>query len=99
MEDTAKINAACELGGDAGAFMAGASSNKIAAGYMDSMMNTALTMNTQEKLNLEMFRQKARESGLADSDFRGAGVFREYIPSFMREDICNRPEPNSRPKG
>jgi hypothetical protein len=54
-EDTTTINAMCE-------FAAGAMSNKIADGYMNEMVETELTLNLNEKLNLEIFRVTAKEN-------------------------------------
>ena len=28
---------------------------------------------------------------------RGTGLTREFVPEFMQEDICDRPERNARP--
>ena len=96
-QDTAKINLASELGGDVGSFGAGAVSNKIADRYMDEMVDTEVTKNEQEKLNFEMFKQTAREQGIDVSEVRGTGLMREFVPDFMREDICEHPEQNLRP--
>jgi len=96
-EDTAAINLASEMGGDVGSFGAGAASNKIADGYLKEMVNTELNKNQQEKLNLEMFKQTAREQGIDVSKVRGTGLTREFVPDFMQEDICERPERNARP--
>lgn len=96
-QDTTTINIASELGGDVGSFGAGAASNKIADGYMAEMVITEATKNPQEKLNLEMFKQTAREQGIDVSEVRGTGLTREFVPDFMQEDICERPEGNSRP--
>jgi hypothetical protein len=88
---------ASEIGGDLGSFGAGALSNKIADGYINEMVNTALTLNQQEKLNLEIFKQIAREKVIDVSKVRGAGLTRKFVPDFMKEDICKRPERNARP--
>ncbi|MDX5585574.1 MAG: hypothetical protein QNK20_11805 [Aureibaculum sp.] len=96
-EDTMTINAASELGGYAGSFAAGATANKIADGYMEEMVITEVTKNEQEKLNLEIFKQTARDKGIDVSEVRGTGVMREFVPDFMQEDICDRPERKSRP--
>jgi hypothetical protein len=96
-QDTMTINIASELGSDVGSFGAGAASNKIADGYMAEMVITEATKNPQEKLNLEMFKQTAREQGIDVSEVRGTGLTREFVPDFMQEDICERPERNSRP--
>lgn len=88
---------AFELGGDGGSFRAGAASNKIADGYMNEMVETEITKNPQEKLNLEIFKQTAREQRKDVSKVRGTGLMREFVPDFMQEDICERPERNSRP--
>ena len=96
-QDTTTINIASELGGDVGSFGAGAASNKIADGYMAEMVITEATKNPQEKLNLEMFKQTARDQGKDVSKVRGTGVMREFVPDFMQEDICERPERNARP--
>ncbi len=96
-EDTTSINMASELGGDVGSFAAGAYSNKIAEGYMNEMVDTAVTMNQQEELNFEIFKQSAREQSLDASKVRGTGLTREFVPEYMQGDICDRPERNSRP--
>ncbi len=96
-EDTMTINIASEQGDVVGAFGAGAASNKIADGYMNEMVVTEVTKNQQEKLNLEMFKQTAREQGIDVSKVRGTGLTREFVPDFMQEDICERPERNARP--
>lgn len=97
LQDTAAINIASEQGDVLGSFAAGASSNKIADGYMDEMVITEVTKNKQEKLNLEMFKQTAREQGIDVSKIRGTGLTREFVPDFMQEDIFERPERNARP--
>lgn len=97
IQDTTTINIASEFGGDVGSFGAGAASNKIADGYMAEMVITEATKNLQEKLNLEIFKQTAREQGTDVSEVRGTGLRREFVPDFMQEDICERPEGNSRP--
>jgi hypothetical protein len=96
-QDTTTINVASEIGGDLGSFGAGALSNKIADGYINEMVDTALTLNQQEKLNLEIFKQSAREQGVDVSKVRGTGLTREFVPDYMEGDICDRPERNSRP--
>jgi hypothetical protein len=96
-QDTATINIASEQGDVVGSFGAGAASNKIADGYMNEMVITEGTKNEQEKLNLEMFKQTAREQGKDVSKIRGTGLMREFVPDFMKEDICERPERNARP--
>ena len=96
-QDTATINIVCEQDNVVGSFGAGAASNKIADGYMDEMVVTEVNKNYQEKLNLEMFKQTAREQGKDVSKVRGTGLMREFVPDFMQEDICERPERNARP--
>lgn len=96
-KDTATINIASEIGGDVGAFAAGAISNKIADGYMEEMFMSEVNMGPQEKLNMEIFKQTARERGIPTSEVRGTGVMREFVPEFMREDICERPAEDVHP--
>jgi glycine cleavage system pyridoxal-binding protein P len=64
---------------------------------MNEMVMTEVTKSPQEKLNLEMFKQTAREQGKDVSKVRGTGLMRQYVPEFMQEDVCERPERNSRP--
>lgn len=59
-EDTVSINMASELRGNLGSFGAGAASNKMAEGYMNEMIETAVRMNPQEELNFQIFKQTAR---------------------------------------
>lgn len=98
-EDTVKINEACELGGEVGSFGAGIAANKIADSYVEEMVETEITKNLQEELNLEIFKTVSLEKGLDPKEVRGAGVLREFVPQYMKEDICNRPERNERPLG
>lgn len=95
--DTAIINLSSEIGGDIGAFGAGAASNKIADGYVNEMIITEVTKTQQEKLNLEIFKQTAREQNIDVSKVRGTGLTREFVPDYMQEDICKRPEQDLRP--
>jgi hypothetical protein len=46
---------------------------------------------------MEIFKQTAREQGKDDSDVRGTGLMREFVPEFMQEDICERPAEDARP--
>ena len=98
-EDTVKINGACELGGQVGSFGAGAVANKIADSYMDEMVETEITKNLQEELNLEIFKTVSLEKGLDPKEIRGTRVIREFVPEYMKEDICTRPQRNERPLG
>ena len=80
-EDTVKINGACELvGANVGSFGAGAAANKIADSYMDKMVETEITKNLQEELNLEIFKTVSLEKNLDPKEVRGAGVIREFVP-------------------
>ena len=45
-----------ELGSDVSLFAYNCLSNKIDDNYMDEMINTELTKNTQEELNLQIFK-------------------------------------------
>ena len=96
-QDTTIINIASEQGDVVGSFVAGAASNKIADGYMAEMIDTEANKNQQEKINLAMFKQTAREQVKDDFDVRGTGLTREFVPDFMQEDICERPKRNARP--
>lgn len=97
-EDTTAINVACEVGGDIGAFSAGAASNKVAADYMNEMYQTSTSLNDQEKLNMEIFKQTARDKNIDPDTVRGTGVARQFVPESMQGDLCDRPERNARPK-
>lgn len=95
-QDTVSINIASELGVDGGSFIAGAASNKIADGYMAEMIETQVTKNPQEKLNLEIFKTASKQ-GKDISKVRGTRLTREFVPDFMQEYICERPERNASP--
>jgi hypothetical protein len=84
VQDTMTINFASEQGEFLGSFGAGAASNKIADGYLEEMVDTAVTLNQQEKLNLEIFKQTAREQNIDVSKVRGAGLTRQFVP----DSIC-----------
>jgi hypothetical protein len=96
-QDTTTINFSCELGKEVGSFGAGIASNKIADGYMNEMITTCATLTNQEQLNKQIFQQVAREKGLDPDIVRGTGVAGEFVPSFMKGDLCDRPERNARP--
>ena len=96
-KDTATLYIASEIGGDVGAFAAGAISNKIIDGYMEEMIMSEVNMGPQEKLNMEIFKQTARDRGIPSSEVRGTGVIREFVPEFMQEYICERPAEDARP--
>ena len=96
-EDTATINVMSELGGDVGSFAAGAMSNKAANEYMNEMVETELTKNLNEELNMEIFRATAKEDQRNPDTVRGAGTIRQNVPEYMRGDICDRPKRNERP--
>lgn len=95
--DVGVVNAAIEIGGDAGAFIAGAASNKIADDYMTEMVMAEVNKTPQEEFNLEIFKQTAREKSMATFEVRGTGVMRKFVPEFMKGDICPRPEEDARP--
>jgi len=99
VEDTVKINWSCELGDKVGSFGAGAAANKIADSYMDEMVETEITKNLQEELNLEIFKTVSLENNLDPKEVRETGVIREFVPEYMKENICTRPGRNERPLG
>ena len=59
---------------------------------MDEMIETFTSLNNQEILNNEIFKQVAKNRGLDPNSVRGTGVNREFVPDFMQGDLCNRPE-------
>lgn len=96
-EDTATINAMCEIGGEPGTFASGAMANKVADQYMNEMVDTEITKNLNEKLNMEIFRATAKSYGRDPEIVRGTGTIRQNVPEYMRNDICDRPKRNERP--
>jgi len=66
---------------------------------MNEMVETEITKNLQEELNLEIFKTVSLEKGLDSKEVRGTGVIREFVPEYMKEDICTRLERNERPLG
>lgn len=97
VQDTVSINFSCELGGDLGAFGAGAMSEKISDGYMDEMVKTSLTLNPTEKLNTRLFKQTAHEMGVDANLVTGTGAFRQFVKPINRGNILDRPPRNARP--
>lgn len=94
-EDTATINAASELAPDSGAFGAGGFANKKAGQYLDEIVETNLTITTQEKLNLELYKQVAIAKGVNPDDVLGTGAARQFVPNFLKGNLLERPEKNS----
>ena len=64
---------------------------------MTEMVMDELNKTPQEELNLEIFKQTAREKGMDVSEVRGTGFMREFVAEFMKGDICPRPEEDARP--
>lgn len=64
------LNSASELG----SFAAGAASNKIAAGYMDEMIETCICPNTREELNAAIFKVEAQELNIDPDSVRVTGL-------------------------
>lgn len=96
-EDTSIINSMSESGEEIGSFAAGILSNEMANRYVDEMIETAVTTTPTEELNSEIFKQCALDQNVEVSTVRGTGTFREFVPEYMKEDLCNRPPRNSRP--
>ena len=96
-QDTFAINASCEMGEDLGSFGAGAAANKIAAGYMEEMVETRCTLRKSEKLNQRIYEQFAKSMGSDPSLVRGTGVWRQFVPQASRGNILDRPTRGSRP--
>lgn len=86
------------MGEDIGSLAAGAASNKIAEGYMNEMVETSLALNNQEKLNDRIFKYVAQSKGVDPNTVRGTGWTREFVPEYLRGDICDRPDRNARPE-
>lgn len=61
------------------------------------MVENTVSINKQEELNLQIFKQTAKEQGIDPNKVYGTGVAREFVPEYMKGDICERPERNSRP--
>ena len=97
LQDKSTINAIVELGHDPGSFIAGALANKMAEKYMNEMVDTALTLNEQEELYLQIFKQIAIENSQDPDLVRGTGISREYVPESMKGDFWERPKRNARP--
>ena len=54
--------------------------------------------NTREELNAAIFKVEAQELNINPDNVPGTGLAREFVPSYMQGDICDRPERNVRPK-
>ena len=94
--DTTIINGMCLTADDIGAFTAGAYANQVADRYMMEMVTTSATLTEQEKLNMEIFKQTAKEKGLDVDEVRGTGLMREFEPQWMKQNIWDRPQEGSR---
>jgi len=92
-QNTITINGMCEIGGDLGSL-----TNKMADKYTDKTIETVAFPNSQEQLNRRIFEQTAIDKGMNFSKVRGTGGQREYVPDYMKSDLCERPEHGARPK-
>lgn len=61
------------------------------------MVVTEVTKIQQEKFNLEIFKQTAREQGIDVSKVRGTRLMGEFVLGYMQKDICEHLERDSRP--
>ena len=91
IEDTTIMNSMCETGGDVSIFAAGTISNKVADRYMDEMVETKCTPTSTEKLNLRIFQTISEEKKMNPDDVRGTEITREFVPKYMKGNICDRP--------
>lgn len=98
-EDRTTINAICKFGGDIGSFSAGAmsNSNKIVDKYISEMVETEISKNLNEELNMEIFRATAKADQRDPLTVRGTGTISQNVPEYMRGDLCDRPGKNDRP--
>lgn len=98
-EDCIGINAACELGEDAGSFGAGCAANKIADKYMNEMVNTELTLDPYEQLNMKCYKRQAVFNGQDPTLVRGTGLFQQFVPngSIGKSLKAAKPLPGARP--
>lgn len=86
----------CEFRGETGKFAAGALSNKIADKYMNQMIETELSMNLNEELNMEIFKLIAKEQQRDISTVLRTCTIRQNVHEYMQGDILDRPK-NQRP--
>lgn len=94
---TAKVNLMCEVYGQLSAFVSGHYANKIADNYTDEIIEVDADLTFIEKANLELFKSVAKDKGFDPDEVRGTGLFREFVPDFMKEDMCNQPKRFARP--
>lgn len=80
-----------ELVCNVGSFAANATSNKIAQGYRNEMIDIVINMNKQEEFNFEIFKQTPPEQNMDASKVRVTELAREFFPYDMQGDICERP--------
>lgn len=71
--------------------------NKIADNYMNEMVETEVTKNLNEELNMEIFQVRAKENQRDPNTVSGMGTIRQNVPEYMQGDICDRPKINERP--
>lgn len=91
IDDTFKINAMSELGGDAGAFMAGIYSTKQADKFMDRAVKQSLSNSLEGQVKLEAIKRQAASRGIDPNSVGGIGVFKQNIPANERTNPLKRP--------
>ena len=64
-EDFLKVNAMCALGGDAGAFAAGAVATKRAEGYLDTAVKETAGRTMEQKFEIEAMKRQAKANGIS----------------------------------
>lgn len=95
--DTAIVNALCEYGGHPGAVVSGRLANMYADQYVDEQMETRISLTKEEEINLAIFKDVAINQNIDPEVVVGTGLFRQFVPEYMKNDLCNRPDRLERP--
>lgn len=79
---------------DLGAFVAGSYATTVADEYMREMIDREIYPNEREKLNMEVYKQVAKNKNISPDVVEGTGLLREFIPESERGPLLKKPERN-----
>lgn len=96
-KDTIVVNLMAKLGGRPGPFFNGHYTNLCDDKYVNEEIQTVMTLNDQEKVNLRIFQSVAIQKNIDPDMVVGTGLFRQFVPEYMKNDLCNLPDRLERP--
>lgn len=95
LDDTLKVNAMCEIGGDAGAVAAGAYATHKAQKYFHVHASDVHNRTVEDSLAVEIMKRDVKKRGGDPSLVRGTGTFKQHVNPNVRTNPLTGPRPNN----